>query len=209
MDTVVYLFRPNREVDHLKTLLGSFKGILVSDFYPGYESLPCLQQKCLIHLIRDLNDDFLCNQFDFEYKSLVTGFSDLLNEIMSTVNKRGLRSRYLRKHIDSVRRFFKKAIDVDGETELTRKWQKRFQKNRDVLFTFLSYDNCPWNNNNAEHAIIPFARHREIRDVDFTERSIAEYLTLLSVQQTCKYRGISFLAFLQSRVCSLKECSIR
>lgn len=209
MDTVVYLFRPNREVDHLKTLLRSFKGILVSDFYPGYESLPCLQQKCLIHLIRDLNDDFLHNQFDLEYKSLVTGFSDLLNEIMGTVNRRGLRSRYLRKHIDSVRRFFKRAIDVDGETELTRKWQKRFQKNRDVLFTFLSYDNCPWNNNNAEHAIIPFARHREIRDVDFTERSIAEYLTLLSVQQTCKYRGISFLAFLQSRVCSLKEYSIR
>ena len=51
MDSVFYLFRPNREAVFLEDLLKDFNGVLVSDFYPGYDSLPCLQQKCLIHLI--------------------------------------------------------------------------------------------------------------------------------------------------------------
>jgi hypothetical protein len=42
--------------------LSGFRGVLVSDFYAGYDSLPCKQQRCLIHLIRDLNGDFLKNQ---------------------------------------------------------------------------------------------------------------------------------------------------
>lgn len=55
-----------------------------------------------------------------------------------------------------------------------------------------------WNNNNAEHAVIPFAKYRKIRDTNFSEKSIKEYLILLSIQQTCKYRGVSFLEFLKS-----------
>ena len=198
MDTVVYFFRPNREADHLKKLLRNFKGVLVSDFYPGYESIACPQQKCLIHLIRDLNDDFLQNQFDQQYKQIVMSFSDLLNETVSTVNERGLKKKYLRKHKKSVTLFYKNVIGVDSNTELAEKWRKRFEKNRDTLFTFLDYDNCPWNNNNAEHAITPFAEYRTRRRTDFTEKTIKEYLILLSVQQTCRYRGISFLEFLRS-----------
>ena len=29
----------------------------MADFYGGYDGLPCAQQKCLVRLIRDLNDD--------------------------------------------------------------------------------------------------------------------------------------------------------
>ena len=41
----------------MQQLLKDFKGVLVSDFYAAYDSLRCAQQKCLIHLIRDLNED--------------------------------------------------------------------------------------------------------------------------------------------------------
>ena len=57
MEDVVYMYRPNREAAFLQDLLQDFKGVLVSDFYSGYDSLPCPQQKCLIHLIRDFNTD--------------------------------------------------------------------------------------------------------------------------------------------------------
>jgi hypothetical protein len=57
-DSVYYEFRETREPDFLKELLKDFKGVLVSDFYTGYDSLECKQQKCLVHLIRDLNGDF-------------------------------------------------------------------------------------------------------------------------------------------------------
>jgi len=198
MNTVFYLFRENREANFLKELLKDFRGVLVSDFYPGYDSLSCFQQKCLIHLIRDLNSDLFTNQFNEEYKMLVRGFSDLMMGIVNAIDKMGLRKRYLRKYKKDVDKFYKKIIYKNGETELTIKWQKRFKKNEGKLFTFLDHDDCPWNNNNAEHAIIPFAKYRTYRGSHFTKRSITEYLTLLSIQQTCKYRGVKFLDFLRS-----------
>ena len=55
IEEVVFLYRPTREADFLKKLLAGFQGVVVSDFFAGYDGLPCLQQKCLIHLIRDMN----------------------------------------------------------------------------------------------------------------------------------------------------------
>jgi hypothetical protein len=53
LEDVHYMYRPNREADFLQDLLRDFKGVLVSDFYAGYDPLPCEQQKCLIHLTDD------------------------------------------------------------------------------------------------------------------------------------------------------------
>jgi len=38
-----------------------FRGVLVSDFYAAYDS-PNAQQKCLIHLMRDINQELLNNR---------------------------------------------------------------------------------------------------------------------------------------------------
>ncbi len=82
MDTVYYLYRPKTVADFLKDMLKEFKGVLVSDYYPGYYSLPCPQQKCLIHLIRDLNSDLLNNLLDTEYKKIVIQFGKLLKKLL-------------------------------------------------------------------------------------------------------------------------------
>jgi hypothetical protein len=63
---------------------------------------------------------------------------------------------------------------------------------------FLNSDGVPWNNNNAEHAIKRFAHYREITDGHLTENGLTDYLVLLSINQTCEYKGISFLKFLLS-----------
>ena len=93
------------------------------------------------------------------------------------------------------------------ETDLGLKYKKRFLKNENTLFTFLNYDNVPWNNNNAEYAIKSFAQLRERGNNRFTEKSINDYLILLSIQQTCKYRGIDFLDFLKSEEMNIFEFS--
>ena len=183
----------------MEELLKSFEGVIVSDFYTGYDSLPCPQQKCLVHLIRDLNEGLLKNQLDLEYKSLVSEFGKLLRKIIVTVDQYGLKRKNLQKHKIDIEYFYCMMSKNDYTSEMALKCQKRLEKNRDKLFTFIDYDGIPWNNNNAEHAIRPFADYR--RDVDniFTENTITEYLLLLSIQQTCIYRGINFLDFLLSR----------
>ncbi|PYT77924.1 MAG: hypothetical protein DMG42_01670 [Acidobacteria bacterium] len=80
------------------------------------------------------------------------------------------------------------------------KLKARLDKDRDKLFTFLSHDGIPWNNNNAEHAIKAFARLRKAIEGLSTPRGIEEYLILLSVCQTCKYSGLDFLEFLVAQL---------
>ena len=43
-----------------------------------------------------------------------------------------------------------------------------------------------------------FAQFREITDGQVTEEGLNDYLVLLSVFQTCKYKGVSFLRFMKS-----------
>ena len=78
------------------------------------------------------------------------------------------------------------------------KCKDRIEKNRQKLFTFLDYDGIPWNNNNAEHAIKAFAALRHVMEGTSTRAGLEEYLTLLSICQTCKYMGVDFLDFLRS-----------
>ena len=84
-------------------------------------------------------------------------------------------------------------------SETAQNYQKRFKKNEKKLFTFLDYDEVPWNNNNAEHAIKVFAKYREHNNNVITENSLKEYLVLLTVCQTCEYSNINVLQFLLSK----------
>ena len=103
MTEVVYVLAESREAEIVHDLLKDFKGVLVSDFYAAYESVPCPQQKCLIHLMRDLNDEILNTPFDTEMKSISTGFSGLLKPILETIGRHGLKKRFLRKHLAACR----------------------------------------------------------------------------------------------------------
>jgi hypothetical protein len=87
MDRVYYCYRSSRETDFLREMLASFQGVLVSDFYTGYDAIPCKQQKCLIHFVRDIDDDLLRNPLDQELKGLAEAFGKLLRAIITTVDR--------------------------------------------------------------------------------------------------------------------------
>ncbi len=195
---VVYVLAESREAEIVHNLLKDFKGVLVSDFYAAYESIPSPQQKCLIHLMRDLNDEILNNPFDTEMKSICTGFTGLLKPIVETVDRHGLKRRFLQKHLPDVDRFFGFLETTQFTSEAALKCKQRFEKNRNSLFTFLNYNGVPWNNNNAERAIKAFARLRDVIAGTSSKKGVDEYLTLLSLAGTCEYREIDFLDFLLS-----------
>jgi len=199
MEEVVYLFKPSREADFLGELLAGFKGVLITDFYSGYDSLPCLQQKCLIHLIRDVNEDLLKNPFDQELREVATLFGKLIRSIIETVDRVGLKSRYLSKHKNDANAFINGLTKKSFESEIAGKYSKRIVKNQSKLFTFLDHDGVPWNNNNAEHAIKYFAKYRNLTNGRVTARGLRSYLILLSIYQTCRYKEIQFLDFLLSK----------
>jgi predicted RecB family nuclease len=197
MTTVAYVYAESREANILNDVLDGFRGVLVSDFYAAYDSAPCAQQKCLIHLMRDINEDLRKNPFDDELKVIASRFGTLLREIVETIDTHGLKVRHLSKHRRSAEEFVEHVVAMKCTTEAGLSLKKRIEKNRNKLFTFLNYDGVPWNNNNAEHAVRAFTRLRNLINTS-TPKGTREFATLLSIQQTLRYRGKSLLEFMRS-----------
>jgi len=197
--SVFYHYTKTRSIDFLNDWLKGYKGIIISDFFPGYETLNVKRQKCLIHLIRDLNDDLFKNPFDEEFKVLVRSFNILLKAIIETIDKYGLKKIKLEKHVKHTEDFYNKFIDCEHKSELSIHYTKRIKKHWDQLWTFLHHDNVPWNNNNAEAGIKAVAHHRRLIKGVMHERGLRDYLQMLSIAQTCRYRNISFLGFLRRK----------
>ncbi len=195
----ISIYRPTREGDFIKEYLLNYKGILVTDFYNAYDALNCLQQKCLLHFIRDFNDDLLKNPFDDEFKGMAKDFTVLLQEIVGAVDKYGLKNRHLRKYNKKADHFLENVFSKEYSSEVAQQYQRRFLKNQGKLFLFLNHDNVAWNNNAVEHAIKLLATHKNKNLTFFRESRMEEYLKIMSIYQTCKYKGISFLKFMLSK----------
>jgi hypothetical protein len=70
---------------------------------------------------------------------------------MEDVSRFGIKTYHLRKHQARVEDFYRRFTDGEqSEHEFVAKYQKRFGRFKDSLFTFLRYDSVPWNNNSAE-----------------------------------------------------------
>jgi hypothetical protein len=204
-ELVVYLYHPTREGTFLKQTLGDFAGVLVSDFYAAYDSVTCHQQKCHLHLMRDINDDLLHHPFDEELKELARRYTLTLKPIVETIDKHGLKSKFLSKHKRNAEAF----LDWIGEREVTSEvcqgYKTRIERYGKRLFTFLDYDGVTWNNNNAENALKLVASRRGLLGTSVSESGLKDYLVFLSIYQTLKRKGISLLRFLLSGDADLEK----
>jgi len=90
----------------------------------------------LIHLIRDLNDDVLKHPYDEELKRLALAFTLLLKPMVESIDRYGLKTRFLKKHLASVKRFYRQISETNLQSETAVKFKERLEKNRDKLFTF-------------------------------------------------------------------------
>jgi hypothetical protein len=161
--------------------------------------MPFRQQKCLVHLTRDINDDLWKAPFDKELEAFAVEVQALLVPILVAVDRYGLKAWHLRKFLKNVDRFYDKNITGREYTsEPVRTYQKRFDRYRDSLFMFLTQDCIPWENNMAERAIRQLAVQRKISG-SFYKRVAPQYLRLLAISQTCRFQGKSFLKFLLSK----------
>ncbi len=195
---VIFRLTETRESDIVHKTLQGYKGVLVSDFYGGYDSLTCKQQKCWSHLIRDINDDLWKTPFDVEYESFALEIKKFILPIFKTIDRYGLKKRHLNKFKKVVDRFYSDNIyDKVFCSDLAIKYQKRFERYRGSLFTFLEYDLIPWHNNTAERALRHLAVQRKISGSFFTSGANS-YLILLGIMQTCRFQEKSFLKFLMS-----------
>jgi hypothetical protein len=196
---VISIYQPTREGNFIREFLKGFNGILVSDFYAAYDSIDCIQQKCLIHLIRDMNDDLLKNPFNEEFKYITQNFTNLIQKIVKTIDRFGLKKRYLSKYRKDVHMLFGRFEKKNFSSDIAIYYQERLSKNQEKLFQFINHDNVSWNNNNAERAIKLLATHTNRKIKLFSAKRMEDYLKIMSIYQTCVYNNVSFIKFLLSK----------
>src|SRR5271157_5096555 len=204
-DIVVYLYHPTREGTFLKETLGDFAGVLVSDFYSAYDSVTCHQQKCHLHLMRDINDDLLHHPFDEELKELARRYTLTLKPMVETIDKHGLKTKFLSKHKRNAEAFLNWIGKREVTSEVAQGYKSRIEKYGERLFTFLDYDGVPWNNNNAENVLKLVASRRRLFGTSVSEAGLKDYLVFLSIYQTLRRKGISLLRFLLSGETDLEK----
>jgi hypothetical protein len=195
---VVFKLTSSRDSSIAHEMLENYEGVLISDFFSGYDAITCRQQKCWVHLIRDINDDLRKSPFDIEFEIFVLALRDLLMPIFDAVEKYGLKKRNLNKFQESVEMFYRNSIvNINYQSDITKKYVKRLNRYRKSLFVFLDNDLIPWNNNMAERALRHLAVQRKISG-SFSASGMTEYLILLGVMQTCRFQNKPFLEFLMS-----------
>jgi len=118
LESVAFVYSETREGTTPQRILLNFTGVLISDFYAAYDSIHYPQQKCLIHLMRDLNDDLSKQPFSEEMRELAQDFANVLKPVIDCVDHFGLKAYHLRKHKDSVNRFFEALSRRDYQTEV-------------------------------------------------------------------------------------------
>lgn len=195
---VAFRMTETREASIVHEFLSDYEGVLISDFYGGYDAATCRKQKCLVHLIRDLNNDLWNDPYNREYEAFVGQVKNLLVPIFEAEERYGLKKWHLGRFRKSVDRFYKESIDkTPVNCELVAKYQKRFQRYRNSLFTFLEMDGIPWHNNTAENALRHLAVQRKISGT-FFKNVAPQYLRLLGIAQTCRFQDKSALKFFLS-----------
>jgi hypothetical protein len=204
-EIVVYLYSQTREGTFLQETIQDFAGVLVSDFYAAYDSVKCPQQKCHLHLMRDINDDLLQHPFDEELKDLARRYTLTLKPMVETIDKHGLRTKYLSKHQRDAQAFLDWVTGQVAVSSVVQGYQRRVEKYGTRLFTFLNYDGVPWNNNCAENAIKLVASRRRLLGNSMSESGLKDYLLFLSIYQTLRRKGLSLLKFLLSGETDLEK----
>ena len=77
--------------------------------------------------------------------------------VFDSVDRFGLKAYHLRKHKDSVNRFYEALSRRDYQTEVAAGYGKRLERNSGKLFTFLDHDGVPWNNRDLQMRRIEFS----------------------------------------------------
>ena len=89
-------------------------------------------------MIRDLNEDLWREPFNDEFEAFVLGVKNLLIPIFMTIRKYGLKKRHFNKFNQSVEKFYSRNIEQKAYSfEVTNRYQKRFIRYKNSLFTFL------------------------------------------------------------------------
>ena len=169
-----------------------FDGVFVSDFWYAYNVLSCAKQKCLVHLLRDLERVWKSKDSSGDWPRFCKKLKRLIRDAIR-----------LRKRMDELdeavyqRRY--KRIEKRLQLIIAHEWSntearrliKRLKRHHDELFTFLSNPDVPFDNNFGERSIRGAVIMRKNSYNNRSDRGAKTQSILMSVFFTLKQRRLN------------------
>jgi len=202
-EATVYAIRDNRSSDVAVEILGrKFHGILASDCFVAYDDKRLkdwLKQKCLAHLLKDLNE-MEASKTGRAVRFARDGTALLQAALALKKEKSNLspatfaqRAQVLETQLDvliSRQRYLK---DRDN-----RRFARRLRKHRPHLLRFLYVDDLEPTNNLAERQLRPGVIIRKTNGCNRTKGGAETHSILTSVLVTCRQHSIPILDYMVS-----------
>jgi hypothetical protein len=189
----VYVYDPSRGGAVLSKLLaGEFAGVLVSDFYAGYNGYTGVHQRCWVHLLRDLHDlkkahpaEQSVQKWASAVKQLyLDGQRWLREQEQPTAEQRAGEYVALRARAAQLGQQYARA----GEHPCHALAQ-RLLRHLDELFQFVRLAGVPADNNLGERGIRPLVVGRKISGGSRSEAGSETHMNLASLVGTWLARG--------------------
>jgi transposase len=173
-----------------KFFIEAFEGVLVTDFWPAYDSVCCGDnQKCLPHLLREL---LKVDQYNHstEWRAFSKQLKRLARDGIRLRKRSDFSVERYASRIQLIHRRLCKLAGAAYSDPDARRLAGRISKYRDQLFTFLDTPGVPPDNNHAERQIRPAVIIRKNSLCNRSQQGAATQATLMSIYRTLKLRGL-------------------
>lgn len=159
-----------------------FAGVLVCDFYSGYNWYDGPIQRCWVHFLRDLKKLVEAHPEN----DSVRDWSDSVRAIYKLAKKVARRDLPEQTRVKFRKELEDRLISVarpylKSQSAPQRLLAERIEKHLSELFTFVEYQGCPSGNNPAERAIRPAVIARKVSGGTRSEHGSQTRTTLMSV----------------------------
>ena len=176
----------------LKFITEQFAGVLVSDFWAAYSILVCVKQKCLVHLLRDLERVERYKDTSGDWARFAKKLRRLIRDAIRLRKRWDERApaTYERRYHRMQQRL-QVMIEIEWTNREARRLVKRLRRHQQELFTFVLNHQVPFENNFAERIIRLAVIMRKNSFNNRSAKGASTQAILMSVFTTLKQRGLN------------------
>ncbi len=199
----IYSFSDTRSTGETKEILKDYKGYVICDGYPGYDSLPdqgIKVQRCMVHARRYFNDCLIDLPLDEMKRNPAYRTIELMGKLFN-LEKKFRDKKYTAPRIQQERNkpYYLKCIEkldqqIDSVASKLNSTLKKavnyYKNNRKELYTYLENGYVEMENNLAELVVKPFVIARKSFLFCKTADGADVTAKLFSIVQTARANGL-------------------
>jgi len=176
----------------LKFIKDCFDGVLVSDFWYAYNVLTCAKQKCLVHLLRELERVWKYKDSSGDWPEFCKKLKRLIRDAIRLRKRRDeLEVQVYNRRCERIEKRLRLIVEHGWSNKDAKRLLKRLNRHQDELFTFLRNSAVPFDNNFGERSIRGAVIMRKNSFNNRSQKGAMTQSVLMSVFFTIKQRGLN------------------